>query len=42
MFTPAIVVEIASSRCVTSRDQPPVRIFICASANENRRFGTEP
>ncbi len=42
MLTPAIVVEIANSRCMTSRDQPPSRIFMCASANENRRFGSEP
>ncbi|MDA9432328.1 hypothetical protein XH88_11210 [Bradyrhizobium sp. CCBAU 51627] len=42
MLTPAMVVEIASSRCVTSRDQPPSRIFMCASANEKRRFGIVP
>jgi hypothetical protein len=27
---------------VTSRDQPPSRIFTCASANENFRFGIDP
>lgn len=41
-LTPASAVAIGSSRCVTSRDQPPSRIFTCASANENFRFGIDP
>ena len=42
MLTPAIVLAIGNSRCVTSLDQPPGRIFMCVSANEKRRFGIEP
>lgn len=30
------------SRWVTSRDQPPSCKFMCASAKENRKFGTNP
>ena len=42
MSTPAMVVEMGSSRAVISRDQPPVSSRLCASENENFRFGMVP
>src|ERR1700742_5143002 len=37
-----MVVEMASSRCVTCRVQPPSVCRVCASAKEKRRFGSVP
>src|SRR6476469_9904514 len=42
MFTPASVVAIGNSRCVTSRAEPPSVRRLCASENEKRRFGIVP
>jgi hypothetical protein len=42
MFTPAMLLETASSRAVTWRVQPPVPSRTCASEKEKRRFGNVP
>src|SRR5882757_8650419 len=42
MLTPARVLEIPNSRCVTCRVQPPEDWRMCPSAKEKRRFGSVP
>jgi len=42
MLTPAISVEIGSSRTVVSRAQPPGSIRMWLSANDQRRLGRAP
>src|ERR1700684_3902605 len=42
MSTPAIVLEIASSRIVTSRDHPPSCMRLCASPNGYLNVCTPP
>src|SRR5271170_8427695 len=42
MSTPARVLETASSRCVTSRDQPPSCIRLCANEQGHLKVCTPP
>ena len=42
MFTPAMFLEMPSSRTVTCRVQPPDSRRMCELSNEKRKFGSVP